>query len=120
MVRNYISIILHTLCLCLIQSHSDRSLPRSLELENGRGWGYEDDCSWDDKEDIKIQCDPDVKGWNGEPDPRKTFYKQADFGFLKEKRSTIKNYCQPLRKDGSELRCSDNLEFCTASNIAID
>ena len=54
-------------------------------------------------EDIQIQCDPEVKGWNGEPDPRKTFFKQADFGFLVEKRRTVKKYCQPLRKDGSEL-----------------
>ena len=118
MFKSSISILFLT--LCLIPTKSDRSLPRSLELENGRCWGYEDDCSWDDKEDIKIQCDPDVKGWNGEPDPRKTFFKQGDFGFLKERRPTIKNYCRPLRKDGSDLRCSDNLEFCTASNIAID
>ena len=120
MYRCSISTITILLFTFLCQSDSDRRLPKSLELPDGRCWGFEEDCSWDDKEDIQIHCDPGVKGWNGEPDPRKTFYKQADFGFLIEKRRTVKKYCQPLRKDGSELSCSDNLEFCTASNIAID
>ena len=109
-----------SLLLTLMTSQGDGRLPRSLELEEGKCWGYEADCSWDDKEDIQIQCEPGARGWHGEPDPRRTFHKQADFGFLKQKHETVKSYCRPLREDGSKLRCSDNLEFCTASNIALD
>ena len=66
-------------------------------------------------EDIQIQCDPEVKGWNGEPDPRKTFYKQADFGFLIEKRRTVKKYCQPLGK----LLSSQSIFFLKADCLGI-
>ena len=35
-----------------------------------------------------------TRGWGGEPDPRRTFHQQADFGHLAEKLRTMKPYCR--------------------------
>ena len=68
-----------------------------------------------------ILCQPDAQGWDGEQDPRKTFDKQADFGYLREKLHSVVTVCRPrgLEAVESELRCSKNLEFCTATNLVL-
>ena len=92
-----------------------------LSLPPGRCWGYEEDCSWGEQVG-DIKCLPGTRGWAGEKDPRKTFHNQADFGFLREKLSSLRTVCQPrgLEAGESQLKCSKNLEFCTATNLVIN
>ena len=94
----------------------------SLQLEAGRCWGYEADCPWGSHVG-NISCLPGSRGWAGDEDPRRTFHRQADFGFLKEKLGSLVTLCRPTGPDigsQSELRCSKNLEFCTATNLVLD
>ena len=106
-------------CLAVVVGVSEEE--DHLSLPPGRCWGYEDDCSWGEHiGDIK--CLPGTRGWAGEKDPRKTFHNQADFGFLREKLSSLTTVCQPLGLEAgeSELKCSKNLEFCTATNLVLN
>jgi len=102
---------------CFIHSES---LPESLKLEPGQCWGYEINCNHEDKIGDN-KCDSDVThGWNDDKDPQTTFYRQADFGYIRDKLKSIKSYCNPNRKKSSSLRCTDNLEFCRGSDLSID
>ena len=81
--------------LSLVQAQLDQlQLPRSLQLEPGSCWGYEDSCSWEARAGAGARCEPGARGWGGEPDPRRTFHQQADFGHLAEKLRTVKPYCR--------------------------
>ena len=81
--------------LSQVQAQLDQlQLPRSLQLEPGRCWGYEDTCSWEARAGAGPRCEPGARGWGGEPDPRRTFHQQADFGHLAEKLRTMKPYCR--------------------------
>ena len=81
--------------LSLVQAQLDQlQLPRSLQLEPGSCWGYEDSCSWEARAGAGPWCEPGARGWGGEPDPRRTFHQQADFGHLAEKLRTVKPYCR--------------------------
>ena len=86
---------------------------------DGRCWGYEDDCAGDRRVGHPV-CDEGVRAWRGDSDPVDTFHRQADFGFLREKRGSMSRLCRSTSRSGSELRCSENLEFCTARNILLD
>ena len=117
-----ISVIIWCLFIEVVPSEKDGSqLPKTLQLETGKCWGYEEDCDWSRKLG-EPDCDENARGWNGEIDPKKTFYNQADFGYLKEKLQTMKTFCKPKKnvKAASKLQCSENMEFCTASNVALD
>ena len=84
-------------CVSLVQAQLDQlQLPRSLQLEPGSCWGYEDTCSWEARAGAGAgpRCEPGARGWGGEPDPRRTFHQQADFGHLAEKLRTMKPYCR--------------------------
>ena len=109
-----------TMSLTLLQLVTCSSLS-SLQLSPGQCWGYESDCDWRPQLDT-VTCEPGVRGWDGTPDPRETFYKQADFGYIRGKLSTIKHYCSisDMSPESSELKCSDNMEFCSAKNVMID
>ena len=94
--------------LSLVQAQLDQlQLPRSLQLEPGSCWGYEDSCSWEARAGAGPRCEPGARGWGGEPDPRRTFHQQADFGHLAEKLRTVKPYCRASTEAGLS-RCSQN------------
>ena len=95
-------------CVSLAQAELEQlQLPRSLQLEPGSCWGYEDSCSWEARAGAGPRCEPGARGWGGEPDPRRTFHQQADFGHLAEKLRTVKPYCRASTEAGLS-RCSQN------------
>jgi len=87
---------------CFVHS---QSLPESLKLEPGQCWGYEIDCDPENKIG-ENKCDSDVAyGWNDDKDPKTTFYRQADFGYIRDKLRSMKSYCnQKKTKKVIQLR----------------
>ena len=116
-MKNLVTIVT-ALCLAVVVGVA---VEDHLSLPPGRCWGYEQDCSWGEQIG-NPKCLPGTRGWGGENDPRKTFHRQADFGFLREKLSSLTNVCRPhgLQPGESTLKCSKNLEFCTATNLVLN
>ena len=116
-MKNLVKIVT-ALCLAVVVGVA---VEDHLSLPPGRCWGYEQDCSWGEQIG-NPKCLPGTRGWGGENDPRKTFHRQADFGFLREKLSSLTNVCRPhgLEPGESTLKCSKNLEFCTATNLVLN
>ena len=79
---------------------------------NPRPWGFEDDCSSKDLDTAKsrIKC-------KDEKDVDK-FWWQADFGYIRNHASNWVEYCKA--RGASSLTCNSHLQFCKATNLAID
>ena len=59
-------------------------------------WGYEDDCSLEPKSYSHPICSEDHQGWvKTKKEQIQTFYKQADFGFVKSVRNSLSLLCEP-------------------------
>ncbi|VDM60343.1 unnamed protein product [Angiostrongylus costaricensis] len=80
-------------------------------LSNGRCWGYEKNCSFEDSYSAEFGF-PKCASAN----KRKRFFDYADFGYVL-KRSNIYQICSSSHKEGSRLRCSDDLRYCHGVNI---
>ncbi|KAK6747639.1 hypothetical protein RB195_000686 [Necator americanus] len=80
-------------------------------LSNGRCWGYEKNCLYENSYSFEMGVP-----WCKSPSKREKFFKQADFGYVKE-RSTMHDICLSSRKEGSRLQCSDDLRHCHGTNI---
>ena len=87
-------------------------------------WGYEADCDPGNRVS-QPHCSHIAKGWPGEPNPLALFYKQADFGFVKDQLKEMISLCTPTEDSHtdtykSSLQCSKDLQFCIARNIFLD
>ncbi|KAG8007457.1 EGF domain-specific O-linked N-acetylglucosamine transferase, partial [Nibea albiflora] len=51
---------------------------------------------------------------------RELFWKQADFGYVKERLSEIKTLCKAIKPGDSSLKCSSHTRFCKATNLYLD
>nr|CAG4641526.1 EOG090X02IK [Eurycercus lamellatus] len=83
-------------------------------------WGYEDDCphhlGYSD-----AKCPGDHKGWvNSKQQQRKTFFDQADFGYIKQQINTREGICNAAAVDDSTLECSQYLQYCQGTNLYLD
>ena len=65
--------------------------------------------------------------WPAEDNPLEHFYKQADFGFVRDRLREVISLCEPdsdqyrqEHEDRSSLKCSKDLQFCLAKNIKLD
>uniref|UniRef100_A0A914E5X1 Uncharacterized protein n=1 Tax=Acrobeloides nanus TaxID=290746 RepID=A0A914E5X1_9BILA len=47
----------------------------------------------------------------------KVFFDQADFGYIRDRKDSMKIICSSNKPDGSFLECSDHLRICRARNI---
>ncbi|CAG7661329.1 unnamed protein product [Allacma fusca] len=84
-------------------------------------WGYEEGCHLEPKSYSHPKCDDDHKGWvKSKEEQIETFYKQGDFGFVKNVRNSFSLLCEPTFQEDSSLECSDSMTFCRARNIMID
>ena len=48
------------------------------------------------------------------------FWKQGDFGYVKERLSEFKTYCEPMEQGDSKLECVDHLRMCRGKNLYFD
>ena len=108
-----------------IEAQSLNLLPTHI-LHPPTCWGYEPGCSPPYRVS-QPQCEEGAQGWPGEDDPVALFYKQADFGFVRERLEEMHSLCSPVSGedklepgDRSSLHCSKDLQFCLAKNIQLD
>jgi len=97
-------------------------LPKSHLLDSPSCWGYEPGCTTKHRIS-QPYCKEGATGWPGEVDPLELFYKQADFGFVRDRLKEMVTICEPLddkNKMRSELQCSKDLQFCRGKNIMLD
>ncbi len=80
-------------------------------------WGYEPNCP-PSKRLLLTECPGDSRGWtNSKQEQMDIFWKQGDFGYVKERLSELKTYCQGDTASDSSLECVDHLRMCRARNI---
>lgn len=96
--------------------------PQHIPFVEKKCWGYEKDCDFNESySSSKIQC-PKKSNWPNaqtKDDQIRLFWKQGDFGFIRERMEDMVYLCtsDPEDKEGSFLRCSDHLRYCYAKNI---
>lgn len=66
-----------------------------IHLDKNVCWGFEDDCDASRRYSSPV-CDGDHKGWvKTKREQVDTFYKQADFGYIRHYKSSMKVLCKP-------------------------
>nr|CAG4634660.1 EOG090X02IK [Alona affinis] len=100
-------------------SESSCSMFRGI-LDTGLCWGYEADCP----EHLRYsdpRCPGDHKGWVSSKEQQlKTFFDQADFGYVAQQINSKAVLCQPETEEDSSLECSQYLQYCQGTNMYLD
>lgn len=87
---------------------------------NRKCWGYEDDCS-ENERFSQPHCDPPAQPWAKTMEEKvDKFWRTGDFGYVKTFKEEMRSYCKSKKKGGSYLKCANNLRYCRAKNIYID
>ncbi|XP_074986328.1 EGF domain-specific O-linked N-acetylglucosamine transferase isoform X2 [Caretta caretta] len=107
----------HIATVCKQDSHC----PYKIYLKNLKScWGYERSCKPEYRFGYPV-CDYVETGWaNDIETAQQIFWKQADFGYVKERLDEMKTHCKPIAKGDSSLACSQYLQHCRATNLYID
>uniref|UniRef100_A0A8C2J5N5 EGF domain-specific O-linked N-acetylglucosamine transferase n=1 Tax=Cyprinus carpio TaxID=7962 RepID=A0A8C2J5N5_CYPCA len=79
-------------------------------------WGYEKSCSPEHRFSYPV-CTSLDSGWYA---AQELFWKQADFGYVRERLSEMKTLCKPLTPGDSSLKCTSHMRFCRAINLYLD
>nr|XP_061779791.1 EGF domain-specific O-linked N-acetylglucosamine transferase-like isoform X2 [Nerophis lumbriciformis] len=83
-------------------------------------WGYEKNCDPKKRFGYPV-CTKADSGWVDSLEAaQELFWKQADFGYVKERRSELKTLCKASKPGDSSLRCSSHARFCKATNLYLD
>ncbi|XP_059385298.1 EGF domain-specific O-linked N-acetylglucosamine transferase-like isoform X2 [Carassius carassius] len=83
-------------------------------------WGYEKSCSPEHRFSYPV-CTSFDSGWaNSIQAAQELFWKQADFGYVRERLSELKTLCKPLSPGDSSLKCTSHMRFCRAINLYLD
>ena len=92
---------------CVIASRNDDYLPCDQKC-----WGYEEDCDLENSYSNRINCSTveDVE----------TFYQEADFGYVRKRLDTMQTFCKPRSGRDGFLKCSEQLQHCSAQDLWID
>ncbi|XP_031623122.1 EGF domain-specific O-linked N-acetylglucosamine transferase [Contarinia nasturtii] len=97
-----------------------RGLLTSEDYNHNKCWGYERNCLATDAFS-RPKCAKDKPVWIPTYDEYvKTFYDQADFGYVRNQINELMVLCTPLFPNDSMLQCSENLRFCQGRNIMIN
>ena len=75
-------------------------------------WGYEEDCELENSYSSRIQC--------SSPEDVETFYQEADFGYVRKRLDTMQTFCKPRSGSDGFLKCSEQLQHCSAKDLWID
>ncbi|NXS42262.1 EOGT transferase, partial [Balaeniceps rex] len=107
----------HIAGICKQDSHC----PYKKYLKKLRScWGYEKSCKSDYRFSYPV-CDYVETGWaNDIETAQQIFWKQADFGYIRERLNEMKTHCKPAATGDSSLTCSQYLQHCRATNLYID
>uniref|UniRef100_A0A3Q3MQ80 EGF domain-specific O-linked N-acetylglucosamine transferase n=1 Tax=Mastacembelus armatus TaxID=205130 RepID=A0A3Q3MQ80_9TELE len=87
-------------------------------LDSSSCWGYEKSCDPRKRFSYPV-CTKADSGWYLEA-AQELFWKQADFGYVKERLSEMKTLCKASKPGDSSLRCSRHTRFCRATNLYLD
>ncbi|XP_029456924.1 EGF domain-specific O-linked N-acetylglucosamine transferase [Rhinatrema bivittatum] len=83
-------------------------------------WGYEKSCKKENRSHYPVCTQVDA-GWAKDIESaQQVFWKQADFGYVKERLEETRTFCRPGAVEDSLLSCSSNLQHCRATNLYID
>ncbi|XP_042308824.1 EGF domain-specific O-linked N-acetylglucosamine transferase [Sceloporus undulatus] len=99
----------------------DHNCPYKKYLKKSKAcWGYEKSCKPENRFGYPV-CDYAEAGWASTiEEAQHVFWKQADFGYVKERMDEVKTYCTPKAVGDSSLHCSRYLQYCRATNLYID
>nr|XP_033782479.1 EGF domain-specific O-linked N-acetylglucosamine transferase isoform X2 [Geotrypetes seraphini] len=98
----------------------DARCPYKKYLKIKSCWGYEKSCKKENRFQYPVCTRVDV-GWAKDIEAaQQVFWKQADFGYVKERLEEIRTFCTPEAVGDSSLSCSSNLQYCRAANLYID
>ncbi|KAJ3603025.1 hypothetical protein NHX12_030769 [Muraenolepis orangiensis] len=81
-------------------------------------WGYEKNCTPEKSFNYPVCSKADVRWAQTVDEARDLFWKQADFGYVRERLSEM--LCWASRPGDSSLRCSSHSRFCPATNLYMD
>lgn len=100
---------------------NDSNCPYKRFLDGTRCWGYEKNCDAQHRYSYPT-CDGNVRYGTiqSKADQEASFYESGDFGYIKNRRESMKVLCQPKSKNDSYLACSDYTRYCRAKNIYFD
>ncbi|XP_013380466.1 EGF domain-specific O-linked N-acetylglucosamine transferase isoform X2 [Lingula anatina] len=102
------------------QCSKDEGCPYKDLLGVKKCWGYEKLCQETERMS-NPECPGEAPGWiRRKEDQLSNFWKQADFGYVKERLDEMKTLCEPQKKGDSSLRCSSFTRYCRATDIYID
>ncbi|XP_071081887.1 EGF domain-specific O-linked N-acetylglucosamine transferase-like [Haliotis cracherodii] len=97
----------------------DEACPYKAATQSKRCWGYEKSCPENQRMSTP-RCSSKERRVSREESNLEIFWKQADFGLVKERKAEYKYYCKPAHKDDSSLRCVDHTRYCRATNLYLD
>ncbi|XP_067684503.1 EGF domain-specific O-linked N-acetylglucosamine transferase-like [Haliotis asinina] len=95
--------------------------PYKAMLRETRCWGYEEKCPESQRKSLP-QCEGEVEPTRRKsvPDRKSLFWRQADFGYVKDRMDNMKVFCRGSHTSDSSLECTDALGFCRGRNIYLD
>uniref|UniRef100_A0A2K5VXI7 EGF domain-specific O-linked N-acetylglucosamine transferase n=1 Tax=Macaca fascicularis TaxID=9541 RepID=A0A2K5VXI7_MACFA len=83
-------------------------------------WGYEKSCKPEFRFGYPV-CSYVDMGWTDTLESAEDiFWKQADFGYARERLQEMHVLCQPKEASDSSLMCSRYLQYCRATNLYLD
>uniref|UniRef100_G3SKL4 EGF domain-specific O-linked N-acetylglucosamine transferase n=1 Tax=Gorilla gorilla gorilla TaxID=9595 RepID=G3SKL4_GORGO len=83
-------------------------------------WGYEKSCKPEFRFGYPV-CSYVDMGWTDTLESAEDiFWKQADFGYARERLEEMHVLCQPKETSDSSLVCSRYLQYCRATNLYLD
>ncbi|KAK3513007.1 hypothetical protein QTP70_035181, partial [Hemibagrus guttatus] len=83
-------------------------------------WGYEKSCSPEHRFSFPTCTSADSAWASSVQTAQEIFWKQADFGYVKERLSEMKTLCTPLTPGESSLKCTRHMRYCRATNLYLD
>lgn len=90
------------------------------EVDTMKCWGYEPHCKAVNAFS-RPTCSGESPTWTPSKDEQvKTFYSQADFGYVRKQIDDLRVLCTPLFPKDSILECSKYLRFCRGRNIMMN
>ncbi|XP_069793200.1 EGF domain-specific O-linked N-acetylglucosamine transferase isoform X2 [Narcine bancroftii] len=83
-------------------------------------WGYEKNCKPEYRFSYPV-CSEATSGWaNTVKGAEEIFWKQGDFGYVKEMLHGMKTLCKAVKSGDSFLACTKYIRYCRATNLYID
>lgn len=83
-------------------------------------WGYEPECKAENAFS-RPKCSGESPAWMPSKDDQvKTFFTQADFGYVRQQIDELMVLCTPLFPNDSILECSKYLRYCRGRNIMMN